>query len=121
MGAQGACDDLAVSFLMPRCQRGRPGKSKIARAARAAGHRAATLALGRIEATPVAVEQDRAETAPAAVATEEPSTTPPAAKAAAPAKKPVKIAHKQGPGRDARAQVLVAARAPGFGLFGLFH
>jgi hypothetical protein len=118
--AQSACDDLAVSFLMPRCQRGRPGKSHMA-ASRAAGYRVATLPLGRTEATPMAAEQDRVEAGPATVVTKEASATLPTAKAAVAAKRPVKIAHKPSPGRDAGAEILAAAPVPEFGLFGLFH
>ena len=51
-GARSSCDDLSNSFLAPRCQLGKAGKSRMARTARAAGARAAAISTGGADAGP---------------------------------------------------------------------
>jgi len=133
-----SCDDLSGAFLAPQCKFGKAGKSRMtrsARAAHAASRQVAIIPIGRSEA-PLQVEPQgaepqkaalsrpapAAESAPGAVATNADPAMPAAEKPAASAKRPVKTAHKQAPGRDvASADTRVSTPSPGFGLFGAFH
>jgi hypothetical protein len=128
-----ACDDLSGSFLAPRCQLGKTGRSHAARTAHPASGRVAAVPIGRVdpgmEAEPQAAASSRAVPAAATAATATAASTAFAASEAspvlppergpAPAKKPVRIAHKPAPTRD------VASADPppshGFDLFSLFH
>jgi hypothetical protein len=111
-----SCDDLSGSFLAPRCQASKAGKSRTARTARAAGARAVAISTGGADAGP---QPTTAAAAKPAVAANEAAVVPPAERPV-PVKKPVKTAHKPMLGRE--ATTAAAARpAPGSGLFGLFH
>jgi hypothetical protein len=119
-GAGISCDDLANSFLAPRCQLGKAGKSRLAHTARAAGARAAALSTGAADAGPQPTTAAAAE--PAVMANEATAAQP--AEPSVPAKKPVKTAHKPMPSREvATAEAAPPAPAPatGSGLFGLLH
>jgi hypothetical protein len=149
--AQVSCDDLSGSFLAPQCQLGKTGKAHVTRtahAAPAAGHRVATIPIGRpdagLEAGPREAGSHQAgardagppraaasksapvaETPAAAVAANDASMVPPQ-KPAAPAKKPVMTVHKQPPNPQVQGRGLAsldtpAAPSPGFDLFALFH
>ena len=133
-----SCDDRSGSFLAPQGRFGKAGKSRMtrsARAAHAASRQVAIIPIGRNEA-PLRVEPQgaepqkaavsrpapAAESAPGAVAANADPTVPAAEKPAALAKRPVKTANRQAPGRDvASADTRVSAPLPGFGLFGPFH
>ena len=116
-GARSDCDDLSDSFLAPRCQVGKAGKSRAARTARAAGARAAVTSTGGADAGP---EPTTAVAAGPAVTANEVAQP---AERAVPAKKPVKQAQKPMPGR----KVVTAEPAPatatatGFGLVSLLR
>lgn len=127
-----ACDDLSGSFLAPRCQLGKTGKSHAARTAHPASSQVAAVPIGRVDpgleaeprtaaaprVVPAAATAAPAATASAVAANEASPVLPPEPRPA-PAKKPVKIARKQAPTRD-----LASADPPpshGFDLFSLFH
>jgi hypothetical protein len=126
--AQATCDDLAGSFLAARCQFGKIGKAHSARTAHPAGNRIASVPIGRagpgpeagLQAPPASHAAPPAETVaadPAEGAANEASPLPPPEQRAAPAKKPVKMAHRPVPGRDAAS----VDPSRGFNLFGFFH
>jgi hypothetical protein len=113
--ARVSCDDLLDSFLAPRCQQGKAGKSRMAHLARTA--RARAVSIGGADAGPpptVAAPGPAVAANDAAVA--QPAERP------VPVKKPVKTAHKPMPGREiAAAEAAAPAPATGFGLFSLFR
>jgi hypothetical protein len=109
-----SCDDLSDSFLAPRCQQGKAGKSRMAHLARTA--RARAVSTGGADAGP----QATAAAPVPAVAANDAVAQP--AERSLPAKKPVKTTHKQMPGREvAAAEAAPPAPAREFGLFSLFH
>jgi hypothetical protein len=126
---QTACDDLADSFLAPRCQLGKPHQSHLtreARATRAANRR--VVPTGRIE------EVSASESPPAGLARAEPASAEarlgaaavvvplPPARPAMPANKPITTASKPAPDRDkAGTETAAAAPLPEFNFFDLFH
>jgi hypothetical protein len=124
--AQASCDDLAISFLISQCQAAKPGRSpmtRVARAARAANHRAASVSSGRPDEPSAQPQMAEAGTADAAVvAIDQPPIPLRPERPAAPIKKPAKIAHKRAPGPDnAGTETAAAAPKSGFDFFGLFH
>jgi hypothetical protein len=121
--AQTSCDDLLGSFLAAGCQSGKAGKLHPRRVARAAGSRAATIPIGRVDAGEADPQRAMAAvSAEAAVAPKEVPAALPSEQPPAPAKKPVKTAHRPSPSRgNAAPEVPAAPPAFGFGFFGFFH
>jgi hypothetical protein len=111
--ARVSCDDLSDSFLAPRCQQGKAGKSRMAHLARTERARAAAVSIGGADAGP----PPTAASAGPAVAANDATAAQPAERPVL-AKKPLKTVHKQMPGREvAAAEAAPPAPAPGFGLF----
>jgi hypothetical protein len=95
--AQGACDDLATAFLAADCRSGRVGKARLAHAR--AGHKLATVTIGRAEREVAGEERS----SPAAPSEAEAPTLPkpPATTVPAKPKPPVKTVRKERPSQEA--------------------
>jgi hypothetical protein len=97
--AQGTCDDLSTAFLSAECRSGRVGKARLARAR--AGHKLATVTIGRAGREP----EEPASQAAAASAADATGKAPAPAAAAVPAKPKAaaKTVRKERPSQEASA------------------
>jgi hypothetical protein len=98
--AQGACDDLSTAFLAADCRSGRIGKARLAHAR--AGHKLATVTIGRAEREVVGEERSSPAAAPSA-AEAQTLPKPPATTVPAKPKPPVKTVRKERPSQEAVA------------------
>ena len=105
--AQDACDDLSTAFLATECRSGRVGKARLAHAR--AGHKLATVTIGRAIRQPEREEPASQTAAPSAAdaTAKTPAVSPPGAVPAKP-KSPAKTVRRERPREEASADAGVA-------------
>ena len=94
--AQGACDDLSTAFLAAECRSGRLGKARLAHAR--AGHKLATVTIGRADRL-----SEREEPAPQAGSPSAAEDKAPPAAGPAKPKAPAKTVRRERPREEASA------------------